>query len=58
MALLNSMRLHDMHYGSLGVIKFDMELVVFCFFENLLLLLILKCFVHYFGVAVDCYSYL
>ena len=41
------MCLHDMLCGSLGVIKFDSELVVLYFFENLLFLLILKCFVHY-----------
>jgi len=56
LALLNFMCLHDMLCGSLGVIKFVIELVVMYTFENIHVLLILKCFVHYFGVAVDCYS--
>jgi len=38
--------------GSLGVIKFDIEIVVLYFFENLLFLLILKCFVHYLGLPL------
>ena len=45
------MCLHDMLYGSLGVIKFDIKLVVMYFFENLLFLLILNC-IALFGVAV------
>ena len=52
LALLNFMCLHDMLYGSLGVIKFDIELVVLYFLENLLLLLILKSFPHYFGLPL------
>ena len=52
MALLNSMCLYNMLCGSFKVIKFDIELVVLYFFENLLFLLILKCFVHYLGLSL------
>ena len=52
MALFNSLCLHDMLYGSLGVIKFDIELVVLYFFENLVLLLILKYFAHYLRLSL------
>jgi len=38
--------------GSLEVIKFDIELMVLYFFENLLFLLILKCFVRYLGLLL------
>jgi len=41
-----------MLYGSLGVIKFDIELVVLYFFENLLFLLILKCLLRYLGLPL------
>ena len=51
MALLNSMCLHDILCGSFVVIKFDIELVVLYFFENLPLL-ILKCFAHYLGLLL------
>ena len=46
------MCLHDMLCSSLGVIKFDIELVILYFFENLLFFLILKCFVHYLGLSL------
>jgi len=46
------MYLHDMLCGSLGVIKFDIELVVMYLFENIHLLLILKYFVHYLGLPL------
>jgi len=36
----------------LWVFKFDGELVVMCFFENLLALLILKCIEHYLGLLL------
>jgi len=58
LAQINSMCLHAMLCGSLGVIKFNIKLVVLYFFEKLLFLLILTCFVHYFRDAVDWYSYL
>ena len=45
------MYLHDVFCGSLGVIKFDIELVDLYFFENLLLLF-LKSFVHYLGLPL------
>jgi len=38
--------------GSLGVIKFDTELVVSYFFENLILLLILEYFARYLGLSL------
>jgi len=41
------MCLHNMLCGSLGVINFDVELGVLYLFENLLILLILKCIAHY-----------
>jgi len=56
------MYLHDMLYGSLEVNKFDIEHVIIYFFENLLFLLILISFVHYFGLplrailALICYD--
>jgi len=40
LALFHSMCLHDMLCGSLGVIKFDIELIVAYFFENLLVLIL------------------
>jgi len=52
LALLNLMCLHDIICDFLGVIKFDIELVALHFFENLLFLLILKCFVHYLGLPL------
>jgi len=52
LALLNLMCLCDMLCSSLGVIKFDIELVELYFFENLLFLLILKCFVNYLGLPL------
>jgi len=54
LALFNLMCLHDMLCGSLGVIKFNIELVVSSFFENLLILflLVLKCIAHYLGLAL------
>jgi len=52
LALFNFMCLHDILYGSLEVIKFDIELVVIYFFENIHLLLFLKCFVHYLGLSL------
>jgi len=56
MALYNSMCLDDILCGSLGVIKFEIGLVVLYFFEYLLLL-ILKCFVHYLGLLlIDIYA--
>ena len=51
LALLNFICLHDMLCGSLGMIKLDIGLVVLYFFENLLLL-ILKCIVHYLGLPL------
>ena len=53
LALPNLICLHDMLCGSLGVIKFDVKLVVLYFFENLLFLLILKCFMHYLGLPLS-----
>jgi len=50
-ALPNLIYLHDVLYGSLGVIKFDIELVVPYFFENQLLL-ILKCLACYLGLPL------
>ena len=47
MTIINSMCLHDVLCSSLGVIKFDVELVVMYFFENIHLLMMLKCFAHY-----------
>jgi len=47
LALFNFMCLHNMLCGSLGVINFDVELGVLYLFENLLILLILKCIAHY-----------
>jgi len=47
LALFHSMCLHDMLCGALGVIEFDIELVVTCFLENLPLLLLMKCLSHY-----------
>jgi len=41
------MYLHDVFYGSLGMIKFDVELMVIYFFEKIHLFLILKCIMHY-----------
>jgi len=52
LALFNFMWLHDVFYGSLGLIKFDIKLVVSYFFKNLLLFLILKSFVHYSGLPL------
>jgi len=49
LALFHLMCLHDMLCGSLGVIKFDIELVILYFFKNLLILLILKWIVYYLG---------
>ena len=46
------MCLCDVVYGSLGVIKFDIELVVVSFFENFHLPVILKCIVHYLGLLL------
>jgi len=46
------MCLCDVVYGSLGVIKFDIELVVVSFFENFHLPVILKCIVHYLGLSL------
>ena len=51
LAVINSMCLHDVHCGSLGVIKFDIEFVVSYLFENLSLL-ILKCFTCYLGLPL------
>jgi len=47
LALLNLTCLHDVLCGSLGVIKFAIELLIIYFFENIHLLLVLKCLVHY-----------
>ena len=52
LALPNVMYLHYVLCGSLGVNKFDIELVVSYFFENLLFLLILKCIVRYLGLLL------
>ena len=46
------MCLHDVLCGSLGVIKFDIELVMSYFFKNLLFLLILKCFMCHLGLLL------
>ena len=51
LVLFNSMCLHDMVCGSLGVIKFDIKLVVSYFFKNLLLL-ILKRIKRYLGLPL------
>ena len=51
LALFNFMCLHDILYGSLEVIKFDIELMIMYFFKNLLLL-ILTCFAHYLGLLL------
>ena len=37
----------------LGATEFDIELKVLYFLENLHLLVILKCLVHYLGIAID-----
>jgi len=47
LALFHLMCLHDMLCGSLGVIKFDIKLVILYFFQNLLILLILKWLAYY-----------
>ena len=52
MALLNFIRLHDVLCGSLGVIKFDIELVISYVFENIHLLPILNYFVHCLGLPL------
>jgi len=54
LALLNFMCLYDMHCGYLGVIKFNIELVVLYFFENLLPLRSFSCFeaLVYFSLLV------
>ena len=51
LALLNLMCLYDMLCGSLGVIKFDIKLVVLYFFENLFLL-IFQCFAYYLRLVL------
>jgi len=51
LALFNFMWLHDVFYGSLGLIKFDIKLVVSYFFKNLLFL-ILKCHTCYLGLPL------
>jgi len=53
LALINSTCLHDMLCGSLGIIKFDIELVVLYFFQNLFLLIILECLARYLGLLVN-----
>ena len=52
LALLNSMCLHHMLCGSLGVIKFDIKLVVLYVFKNLPLLLIWKCLARHLGLPL------
>ena len=52
LALFNSVCLRDVFWGFLGLIKFDIKLVVSYFFENLLLLLILKCLACYLGLPL------
>jgi len=52
LALLNLISLHDMLCGSLGMVKFEIALVVLYFFKNVLFLLTLKCFVHYLGLPL------
>jgi len=49
LALFHSMCLRDVLFGSLGVIKFDVELTVVYIVESIHLLLILKCIAHYLG---------
>ena len=52
LALFNFMCLHNMLCGSLGVIRFDIKLVVLYFFRNVLLLLILKFLAHHLGLLL------
>lgn len=52
LALFDSMCLRNVLCGSLGMIKFDFELVVSYFFDNLLLFLILKCFLLYLAMPL------
>jgi len=53
--LLNFMCLHALLCSSVELIKFDIDFTVSCFFflpENVNLLLILKCLVHYLGFSL------
>ena len=52
LALFNSMCSHDVLCCSLEVIEFDVELMILYFFENIHLLLILKCILHYLGLSL------
>jgi len=49
LALFHSMFLRDVLYGSLGMIKFDVEHMAVYFIESIYPLLILKYIVHYLG---------
>ena len=46
------MCLHDLLCGSLGVIKFEIELVVSYVFENIHLVLLLNCLARYLGLSL------
>jgi len=49
--MLNFMCLHHVFCGSLGPTKFDIGFPVLDIFENIHLLLILKCHLHYLGLS-------